>query len=404
MTEWSKSTVENCLERVSLSAFPRTLARDYKKSGKYPIVDQGQSLIAGWTDDAKGLISTILPVVVFGDHTCAFKYVDFPFVRGADGTQILKPTKAGIEPLFFYYACKAIDLQRRGYNRHFKALKEKEIPIPPLDEQHFISFALRQIDDALSLQDEQIRVITDAKRATMRKLFTRGLRGETPKETEIGPVSKSWQVEPLGNHFEIVQGLSLKGNLATDGSGVPFLRTSNVYWGRIDLSRVSRMNVKKAAFRDLRFGDLLVCEGGEIGRAAVWSNELPNCTYQNHVYRLRPSVVNKADPKFVMSWLEEGFCHRQVYEGVGNKTTIPNLSRSRLSELKIPIATLDEQREIVTILDAIDRKIYIHRRKQTVLDDLFKALLHKLMTGEIRVADLDLSVLIGTISDSSFVT
>ena len=98
MAEWSTATVEDCLERINLGMIQKVLTRDYKPSGDYPIVDQGQGLIAGWTDDSKDLISNNLPLVVFGDHTRAFKYVDFPFVRGADGTQLLKP-KSGIEPL-----------------------------------------------------------------------------------------------------------------------------------------------------------------------------------------------------------------------------------------------------------------------------------------------------------------
>ena len=266
------------------------------------------------------------------------------------------------------------------------------------EEQARIADFLWLVHRAIVQTEAIVEAAQVLKRATMQKLFTCGLRNEPQKQTEIGLLPESWEAEPLGNHFEIVQGLSLKRNLATDGTGVPFLRTSNVYWGRIDLSNVSRMNVDTTAIRDLRSGDLLVCEGGEIGRAAIWSNEIANCTYQNHVYRLRPIVDNKVNPKCVMSWLEEGFCHRQVYEGAGNRTTIPNLSRSRLSELKIPVATLDEQNRIVAILDAIDRKINLHRKKRAVLDTLFKTLLHQLMTGEIRTADLDLSMLQGASS------
>ena len=141
----------------------------------------------------------------------------------------------------------------------------------------------------------------------------------------------------------------------------------------------------------LRRGDLLVCEGGEIGRAAVWNGEMDECLFQNHLHRLRPVDASRTHPRFAMAWLEEGFTHRNVYEGAGNRTTIPNLSRARLAELLIPHPSPAQQHEIVAILDAIDRKIDLHRRKRAVLDDLFKALLHKLMTGEIRVDELDLT-------------
>ena len=226
MVEWSTVTVESCLDSLTFGKMPKVLTRDYKPSGSYPIVDQGQNLIAGWTEDDRGLISSNLPVVIFGDHTRAFKYVDFPFVRGADGTQLLKP-KAGIEPLFFYYACRAVDLPSRGYNRHFKALKEKEIPMPPPGEQRNIARILKRIDNTLSLQDEQFQVITNLKRAAMRSLFTLGLRDEVQKETEISPVPESWKIVSVGTVREWLQyGTSTR--CSYEPTEFPVLRIPNI--------------------------------------------------------------------------------------------------------------------------------------------------------------------------------
>src|SRR5687767_3316351 len=84
-------TVGDCLVPVALPQAVKLQTRDYQVEGRYPVIDQGQGLIAGWTDAVEGVIEEQLPVVVFGDHSRTFKYVDFPFVRGADGTQILKP-------------------------------------------------------------------------------------------------------------------------------------------------------------------------------------------------------------------------------------------------------------------------------------------------------------------------
>ncbi len=235
-------------------------------------------------------------------------------------------------------------------------------------------------------------VLVELKRATMRTLFTLGLRNEPQQQTAIGPLPKNWGTVSLGEVFDIEQGLSLKGNLTKNDDGEPFLRTSNVYWGRVVLDTVSRMRLNKpvADSKWLRTGDLLVCEGGEIGRAAVWDGQIERCLFQNHLHRLRPKEDGRVDVAFAAAWLQEGFVHRSVYEGVGNRTTIPNLSRGRLAEMHIPHPSLEEQCEIVAILDALDRKADLHRRKRAVLDDLFKTLLHKLMTGEIQVADLDL--------------
>ena len=276
-----------------------------------------------------------------------------------------------------------------------------DLPLPEFEpeEQTAVADSLEMIQRSIAVEARFIQATADLKRAAMRTLFTLGLRREAQKETEIGPVPENWELVPIGDIFEIEQGLSLKRNLANNQQGIPFLRTSNVYWGNIKLETISRMHLKGEApsTKLLRVGDLLVCEGGEIGRAAVWDGEIDECLYQNHLHRLRPRDSSRTYPRFAMAWLEEGFKHRNAYAGAGNRTTIPNLSRACLAELLMPHPYSDEQREIVSILDAIDRKIDLHRRKRAVLKELFKALLHKLMTGEILVKELDLSVPDGTI-------
>jgi type I restriction enzyme S subunit len=396
MVDWSTATVESCLERLPFRKIPKVLARDYKTSGSYPIIDQGRNLIAGWTDDDSVLISTNLPIVIFGDHTRVFKYIDFPFVKGADGTQLLKP-KVGIEPLFFYYACRAINLPSRGYNRHFKALKEKEIPIPPIGEQRNIARTLLQIDDAISLQDEQIQVTTDIKRTTMQTLFTRGLRYEAQKETEIGPIPESWELVLIGEQAQkISKGASPRWqgfNYVSEG--VLFVRSQNVGYGIMewnDKAFLPREWNKKEIRSILHSGDVLInLVGASIGRSAVGGSEIDgaNCNQAVCFVRLDP---NKIHPKFLNAFLGTPEGQRQIHD---RKKDIAraNLSLEDVRQIRLPKPKPDEQREIVTILDAIDHKIDLHRRKRAVIEDLFKALLHKLMTGEIRVADLDLSTL-----------
>ena len=403
MTEWSKATVENCLEPLTLHRMPKVFSRDYKSSGSFPIIDQGQRLIAGWTDDDAGLISTNLPVVIFGDHTRAFKYVDFPFVRGADGTQVLK-SKAGIDPLFFYYACRATDLPSRGFNRHFKALKEKEIPTPPLQEQHSIAQALRRIDVVLALQDEQLRTITDMKYATMRILFTRGLCGEAQKETEIGQVPESWVVVNFDSVRDRLQyGTSTRCTF--EPSEYPVLRIPNIELGQVSsesLKYCKLLDSEADKFR-LETGDLIFIRTNgvlkRLGSCAVYSGEPPKALFASYLIRarLKPDRIN---PHFVGYFLGSELGTSII---AGRATPAAdgkyNLNTGAIDSLPLPLPpTLHEQSEIVAILDAIDRKIDLHRRKHTVLEELFKALLHKLMTGEIRVGELDLSGLSGSVA------
>ncbi|MCY3682436.1 MAG: restriction endonuclease subunit S [Gemmatimonadetes bacterium] len=385
MIDWSTETVESCLESLSFRKIPKVLARDYKPSGSYPIIDQGQNLIAGWTDDDSVLISIDLPIVIFGDHTRVFKYIDFPFVRGADGTQLLKP-KAGIEPLFFYYACRAINLPSRGYNRHFKALKEKNIPIPPIGEQRNIARILRRIDDAISLQDEQLQVATDLKRSTMHTLFTRGLRGEAQKETEIGLIPESWKVSTLGEVAQLKRGRFMhrpRNEPRFYGGAMPFVQTGDVVrsGGRIR-EFVQTLNEDGVAIsRVFPAGTILITIAANIGFTGVLQFD---SACPDSLIAITPN--HSLNAEFLEYFLQT---QQKKMDELAPKGTQKNINIQFLTPWPVVIPPKDEQREIITILNVINNKIDLHRKKRAVLDDLFKALLHKLMTGEIRVGSLD---------------
>ena len=95
----------------------------YSSSGKFPIVDQSQTLICGWTNDSSGLLRNT-PYIIFGDHTCVLKYIDFPFIQGADGVKILGSNKKD-NSKFIYQLLLSNPVKQDGYKRHFSDLKEK---------------------------------------------------------------------------------------------------------------------------------------------------------------------------------------------------------------------------------------------------------------------------------------
>src|SRR5262249_21074898 len=129
----------------------------------------------------------------------------------------------------------------------------------------------------------------------------------------------------------------------------------------------------------LRSGDLLVCEGGDIGRTAVWRGELSDCYYQNHLHRLR-AKDDAVNPHFMMFWMQAAITQLRVYEGFGNKTTIPNLSRSRLSEFAVPVPEKSEQEKIAAVLWRIQKAVEIEDAIVRNARDLKKSLLRRLFT------------------------
>ena len=124
-------------------------SRDVSGSGLHPVVDQGQSFIAGYVDDSTKVIKLPGPVVVFGDHTRAVKFVDFDFVPGADGTKILRPIL--IDERYFVTVLRSFSLDDRGYGRHYKVLMSQMFPLPPLPEQKRI---VAKVDELMKRCDE----------------------------------------------------------------------------------------------------------------------------------------------------------------------------------------------------------------------------------------------------------
>jgi type I restriction enzyme S subunit len=390
---WQTDTIEGCLIPISLGHLPKLQTKGYKQHGTYPIIDQGQDLIAGWTNDSTGLISDGLPFIVFGDHTRALKYVDFPFVRGADGTQILKP-REGIDPLYFYYACLAVDLPSRGYNRHFSAFRESEIGLPQNEEQIAIAKIMRNIERYRNLQWKQIGTAQLAKTAAMQALFTQGLSGELQKETEIGLAPESWAFKPIRAHFAVGSGGTpsrTNPEYWQDGT-IPWVKTNEVSYCVIHKTseQITKVGLAESAARLLPAGTLLLAmygQGVTRGKVAILGIEAA-CNQACATINPKDDVIA---PKYLYHFLTYRYEEIRKLAHGGQQQNL-NLDIVRDLPITFPLSK-DEQCRMIATLDAIDGKIDLHRRQLAVLDDLFKAMLQKLMTGEIRVGQLDLSAL-----------
>jgi len=349
------------------------------------------------------LIAKITPSFENGKQALTF---DLPAPFGYATTEVipLRPRNDGQDRrlLFFYLLHPDI--------RHYVAERMEgstgrqrvpenvllDLPFPELDtnEQTTLADTLELIQQASVAEVRCEQTAGDLKRAATRTLFTRGLRGEAQKETEIGLLTESWQPRTILELCEIWSG------------GTPRKSTAD-YWGG-DIPWVSGKDLKSPSLDDAI--DHVTLEGVEAGtrlaptgavlllvRGMGLAKDLPVAVIK------RPMAFNQ-DVKALVS--------RGDYSGAFLRSAI-YLSKDRLLSKIVPSAhgtmTLNlndvetfkipcpsdpvEAEEIVTIIHTIDRKIDLHKRKRAVLDELFKALLHKLMTGEIRVGDLDLSAL-----------
>ena len=191
--------VENCIQTIRKKH--KIKRSEYLPNGPLPVIDQGQDFIAGYINDTERVYDGQLPVIVFGDHTCTLKYIDFPFAVGADGTQLIRPTK-DFDIRYLYYALRNLPLEHFGYQRHFKYLKTSKIFCPPMQLQRKIAAILSAYDDLIENNTRRIKILEDMAQTVYREWFVHfrfpGHENVRMVESALGPIPQGWQVKSFG--------------------------------------------------------------------------------------------------------------------------------------------------------------------------------------------------------------
>lgn len=173
--EWEVLPFDAVFRRVPTKNY-QIQTTEYQQSGKYPVIDQGQSAMVGYSDcEDKVFRVPDSGIVVFGDHTCIVKFVCNDFVVGADGTQILV-TKSEQHTAFHAYCLMYKGVEATGYNRHFKFLKERLFQAPPFPEQFAIATILSDMDAEIAALESRLDKTRLLKQAMMQELLTGRIR------------------------------------------------------------------------------------------------------------------------------------------------------------------------------------------------------------------------------------
>lgn len=375
---WKILPFEDCLGKVKSKKVSSIPKRDYLDIGEFPVIDQGSESISGWTDATESVIFDNLPVVVFGDHTRTFKYVDFPFAIGADGTKLLYANDNVLDVQFFYFALLNLKVPNKGYNRHYRYLREFSIVIPPLPEQRAIASVLCAIQEAKFARQKEIALERERKAALMDYLFSHGTKGEPRKQTEIGEIPESWEVVEIGDIGNVVTGNTPKTTVP-EYYGGPHMFVSP---GDITEAQYITKTNKYVSDRGLkvlrplpRNAVLVVCIGATIGKTAMTSTDQSVTNQQ-----INAVVPNeKAFPHYIYYALT----NRSPYlPSLAGRAAIPIVKKSIFAKFPIPLPSLSEQRSIAESLQAFDEKIAALKQETAPLDELFHAMLEELMTGQ----------------------
>lgn len=255
------------------------------------------------------------------------------------------------------FAISATGVTRFGLSG--EAVRTGLFPIPPVEEQRAIAMFLdresSKIDALVAKKERLIELLGQRRTALITRAVTKGLDPSAAMKHSgvpwLGDVPAHWAVAPVYARYEVQLGKMLDEKRVTgEGSG-RYLRNVNVQWDRVSTDDLPQMDFSAGEWERylLRPGDLLVCEGGEVGRTAIWRGELPECFYQKALHRVRPRSEQEIPRHFY--YVMYSLARRGVFAAGSNPNTIDHLTAVQLKRYRFPFPPPLEQRAIAEFLD-----------------------------------------------------
>lgn len=283
-------------------------------------------------------------------------------------------------------------------NINTTTLGNYEIPLPPLPEQQRIVDRIESLFAKLDEAKEKAQAVVDSfetrKAAILHKAFTGELTAKWREEHGVG--MESWKTRELAECFEIVSGIQKTPARSPKDNPVPYLTVANVYRGRIDLSDIRYFEVTSKEIEKLKLQDkdILIVEGNgsgnEIGRCAIWHNELPLCIHQNHIIRMRRKTADIL-PEYALHYLNSEAGKSIMRERSKTTAGLFNLSAGKIKTIPLPMASLDEQSEIIHLIDSLfEKEQWVKESAEAVLnqiDLMKKSILARAFRGELGTND-----------------
>ena len=283
-----------------------------------------------------------------------------------------------------------------GFNK--EDLSTFAMPLPPLPEQQRIVDRIEslfaKLDEAKQKAQDALDSFETRKAAILHKAVTRELTAQWRQEHGVG--MESWETHELVECFEIVSGIQKTPARSPKDNPIPYLAVANVYRDKIDLSDIRYFEVTAEEIEKLKLQDkdILIVEGNgsgnEIGRCAMWHNELPLCIHQNHIIRMRNKTADVL-PEYALYYLNSQAGKSVMQERAKTTAGLFNLSAGKVKTIPLPFASLDEQIEIVRILDDLLAKG--QQAKEAAegvleqIDLIKKAILARAFRGELGTND-----------------
>jgi len=240
-------------------------------------------------------------------------------------------------------------------------LENYSIDLPDVKAQNQQCRKLKKVDFLISLRKQQLAKLDELVKARFVEMFGDIIRND-----------KSWPIHNFSDIASSRLGKMLDAKQQTGKYSYPYLANFNVQWFSFNVDNLNQMDFNEAEQKEfeLRDGDLLVCEGGEIGRCAVWHNEIQPCFFQKALHRVRCNR-QLVHPDYLAWWFKYNCNHGGFAEIAGAKATIAHLPGIKLKQLQVALPPLSLQNEFAAFVERVDQQ------KQTVQQSLEKLELMK---------------------------
>ncbi|EOB5056247.1 restriction endonuclease subunit S [Campylobacter upsaliensis] len=280
-------------------------------------------------------------------------------------------------------------------NLRYDDFRNIKIPLPPLQEQkeiaEFLDSKCEKIQNYIDKKQKLITLLQEKKQALINEVVTKGLNPNIELKSGIdylGLIPHHWEVKKLKYVGKVVLGKMLCNEYQKGYSHCYYLKSKNLQWLNVEVSQVEKMwfsEYEKSLYR-IKKDDLLVSEGGEVGKTCIWNNELAECYIQNSVHKITLNKFNNA--KF---FLYAFFAYGKlgVFDSVVSRVSIAHLVLEKLVNVDMVVPPLQEQKQIANFLDEkcekINSAIEKTKRQITLIKEYKNTLINEAVCGRIRV-------------------
>lgn len=331
----------------------------YVEYGAHPIVDQGQELIAGWSDDETGLFNDV-PAIVFGDHTRCVKYVEEPFFAGADGVKILK-SRLSDNTRFWWHELKATPIENLGYSRHFKLLKAATFKTYDMASQIEITARLDNIIDQIIQANQQIEQLDQLVKSRFVEMFGDPATADAKHE-----------LLAIGNFADVQTGATpLRRESKYYGGSIPWVKTGEVarnFANGVE-ENITETAIKETNCKVFPAGAVLVAmygQGDTRGKAAILPFEA--ATNQACAAIMPSPAHNEVFLNVQLQLLYEDMRAKSLG---GNQK---NLSLGIIKSMKVILPPMEAQQEFATFVSQVDKSRFVAQQQIEKLQMLYDSL------------------------------